>query len=61
MHHHKMSHALQPCACPVSRYTDQDFDLEFISVLRTQCFNFIKAEGDPTLEDVSAYIHDKVC
>ncbi|KAL0019133.1 hypothetical protein WJX79_006207 [Trebouxia sp. C0005] len=42
-------------------YTDQDYDSEFIQVLQTQCFKFIKQEGDPTLEDVSTFIHDKVC
>ncbi|DBA81657.1 hypothetical protein WJX77_003870 [Trebouxia sp. C0004] len=40
-------------------YTDQDYDSEFIQVLQTQCFKFIKQEGDPTLEDVSTFIHDK--
>ena len=45
----------------IHRYTDQDYDSEFIQVLQTQCFKFIKQEGDPTLEDVSTFIHDKVC
>ena len=44
----------------VGRYTDQDYDSEFIQVLQTQCFKFIKQEGDPTLEDVSTFIHEKV-
>lgn len=42
------------------RYTDQDYDSEFIEVLQTQCYKYIKQEGDPTLEDVSNFIHVKV-
>lgn len=40
-------------------YTDQDYDSEFIEVLQTQCYKYIKQEGDPTLEDVSNFIHVK--
>ncbi|KAL3142603.1 hypothetical protein ABBQ38_002920 [Trebouxia sp. C0009 RCD-2024] len=40
-------------------YTDQDYDSEFIEVLQTQCFNFIKQAGEASLEEVSAFIHDK--
>lgn len=43
------------------RYTDQDYDSEFIEVLQTQCANFIKQEGEVTLEEVSSFIHEKVC
>ena len=43
------------------RYTDQDYDSEFIEILQTQCFNFIKQAGEASLEEVSAFIHDKVC
>lgn len=41
------------------RYTDQDYDSEFINVLQQQCYKFIKQEGDPTLEEVSNFIHEK--
>lgn len=43
------------------RYTDQDYDSEFIEILQTQCFNFIKQAGEASLDEVSAFIHDKVC
>ena len=42
------------------RFTGAELDLEFIEVLQTQCFKFIKQEGDPTLDDISNFIHDKV-
>lgn len=43
------------------RYTDQDYDSEFIEILQTQCFSFIKQAGEASLEEVSEFIHDKVC
>ena len=44
----------------MARYTNNDFDIEFVEILRTQCLKFVKQEGDPTFEDVYAFIHDKV-
>ena len=45
----------------ICRYTDQDYDSEFIEILQTQCFSFIKQAGEASLDEVSAFIHDKVC
>ena len=37
-------------------YTEQEYDAEFISVLREQCVNFIYSKDRVTLEEVSEFI-----
>ena len=44
-----------------NRYTNNEYDIEFVEMLRTQCLKFIKQEGDPTLDDIFAFVHEKVC
>lgn len=40
-------------------YTNNEYDIEFVEMLRTQCLKFIKQEGDPTLDDIFAFVHEK--
>ena len=45
----------------ICKYTDQDYDSEFIEMLLTQCFSFINQAGEASWDEVSACIHDKGC
>ena len=42
------------------RYTDQDFDAEFIHILQQACQKYIDNEGETTLEEVADFIRTKV-
>lgn len=42
------------------RYTDQDFDAEFIHILQQACQKYIDNEGEATLEEVADFIRTKV-
>ena len=53
-------HAVALTLMSASRYTDQDYDAEFVTVLQQQCYQYIKQAGDPSLQDISNFIHDKV-
>lgn len=55
-----MCHAVALTFTSASRYTDQDYDAEFVTVLQQQCYQYIKQAGDPSLQDISNFIHDKV-
>mmetsp|Transcript_6760 Transcript_6760/g.14940 ORF Transcript_6760/g.14940 Transcript_6760/m.14940 type:complete len:285 (-) Transcript_6760:528-1382(-) len=40
-------------------YTENQFDSEFIEVLREACFQYIQRQGDTTLSDIAAFIRLK--
>lgn len=42
------------------RYTDQDFDAEFIHILQQACQKYIDNEREATLEEVADFIRTKV-
>ena len=41
------------------RYTENQFDAEFIDVLREACFQYIQHQGDATLSDIASFIRNK--
>ena len=42
------------------RYTNQDFDAEFIQVLQQACQKYIDNEGVATLEEVADFVRTRV-
>lgn len=40
-------------------YTENQFDAEFIEVLREACFKYIQHQGDTTVQDVAMFIRNK--
>jgi len=47
--------------CVRCRYTDQDFDAEFIQVLQQACQKYIEnVEDGATLKEVAQFVQDKV-
>merc|ERR1712150_30103 len=40
-------------------YTEQEFDSEFIKILRDACYRYIEKQGDATLADIAAFIQSK--
>jgi hypothetical protein len=47
--------------CPrcLRRYTEHEFDSEFIEALREACFRYIDRQGDATLTDIASFIASK--
>eukprot|EP00877_Chromochloris_zofingiensis_P008174 jgi/Chrzof1/360/Cz01g13030.t1 len=41
------------------RYTENQFDSEFIDVLRETCFKFVSIQGDTTLASIASFISSK--
>lgn len=46
--------------CWVCRYTEHEFDQEFIDALRSACYKFVGHQGDATLHEIATFIRDKV-
>lgn len=47
--------------CMTCRYTDQDFDAEFIQVLQQACQKYIEnVEDGATLKEVARFVQEKV-
>ena len=48
-----------PTVLPACRYTESQFDSEFIEVLREACFAYLQRQGDTTLKDIAKFIRAK--
>ncbi len=49
------------CLCnnAVCRYTENQFDAEFIEILRGACFQYIQRQGDATLKEVAGFVRNR--
>jgi hypothetical protein len=41
------------------RYTENQFDAEYIEVLREACFQYIQRQGDTTLKDIAMFVRSR--
>lgn len=44
---------------PSVRYTEHEFDSEFIEALREACFRYIEKQGDATLSEIAGFIQSR--
>ena len=49
----------EPDSASFVRYTENEFDHEFIEVLRNACLKFVLRQQKTTLKAISAFIHEK--